>query len=829
MERMRTLERVVETRIDMLEFEEGDQIKEDCPFCRSLDCDIIFALLFTFVIACLLVLIMVFWLKGVLQYEDNKCDVLECDHIFDSSKSDGEFQLPILPSPATGSEHTSSPGPLKNMQCIYTFVAGPRQRVKLDFDQFQLAGTADNCETEYVDIYSELESPHDDLLTASFGGRYCGTVSPYVRISLHRVIVLVFHSRAASNRRSELKFRGHYSFISDARYNAGHQIGQAKCSFLIESKTSCPYDSMTIYDGTTNKDPIIRKVCGLQQRLEVYSLGPNAFLEFNTTSPTKADPRGYVIDYEFSSRYVDVLKLLDNEKGVTHLRGSECDVRVESNRETVHYIHSPKYPHLYPANTTCTYIIDGLQGEQNLEKVLLTFEKFAVLALSSSQKHTPDYEEELCATAYVGIAMRDTTIKSVLASGEESNYDATLCERIPEGSEALGPYASDGPRMVLVFSSFDRVTADEQTPFGFRAKIEFKTDFGIPGDPGGDSNKCLFKFTKPQGSFNSPRYPANYPLDTNCTYFIKASPGQQIQVYFEQFALYSDGSGSAGDKCADFLEIFDVFIVDGKERLQLQAKYCAQTFPGPTVSAFGSYEMRVFFRSDSQGTGNGFKALYKIRKAFKEAIPTRETSRHCGQRITRTDDHTTGWLVSPGYPIRYNKDLICDWEIKVRPGHRILLNLVKMEVEGAMSDDSVNCQNAVIRVDADQGVGAGPNVQEICGTVESVIQPIVSNNNTVRISFFTSPDKVNGLKGFNFTWTEVKLIKDDRECSDASLYLCTYTKLCIDARLRCNGDENCGLHDDTDEAHCEWSHRSATTYCVQISIHLFALGFLILT
>ncbi|KHN72567.1 Cubilin [Toxocara canis] len=784
-------------------------------------------------------------------------------------------------------------------RCIYTFVAGPRQRVKLDFEQFQLAGTADNCETEYVDIYSELESPHDDLLSASFGGRYCGSVSPYVRISLHRVIVLVFHSRAASNRRSQLKFRGHYSFISDARYNVGHQTAAGKCGFIIDSKSRkrgtilsptypgtypknfhcsyllngkpgqrirfffrdfdiyfggehCPYDSMTIYDGTTNKAPIVRKVCGLQQRLEVYSLGPNAFLEFNTTSTTKADPRGYVIDYEFSSRYVDVLKLLDNEKGVTHLRGSECDVRVESNRETTHYIHSPKFPHLYPANTTCTYIIDGLQGEQNLEKVLLTFEKFAVLSESSfgavgtSQKHSADYDEEICATAYVGIAMRDTTIKSVLASGEESSYDATLCDRLPEGSEALGPYVSDGPRMVLVFSSFDRVTADKQTSFGFRAKIQFKTDFGIPGDPVGDSNKCLFKFTKPQGSFNSPRYPANYPLDTNCTYFIKASPGQQIQVYFEQFALYSDGPTSDGDKycvlsypldtnctyfikaspgqqiqvyfeqfalysdgptsdgdkCADFLEIFDVFMVDGMERLQLQAKYCAQTFPGPTVSAFGSYEMRVFFRSDSQGTGNGFKALYKIRKAFKEEIPTRETSRHCGQRITRTDDRTTGWLVSPGYPIKYNKDLICDWEVKVRPGHRVLLNLVKMEVEGAMTGDSVNCQNAVIRVDADRGVGAGPNVQEICGTVESVIQPIVSNNNTVRISFFTSPDKVNGLKGFNFTWTEVKLIKDDRECSDPSLYLCTYTKLCIDARLRCNGDENCGLHDDTDEAHC---------------------------
>ncbi|VDM38966.1 unnamed protein product [Toxocara canis] len=801
---MRTLERVVETRIDMLQFEKGDQIKEDCPFCRSLDCDIIFALLFTFVIACLLVLIMHERLYDSLGI---KCGVLECDHIFDSSKTDGEFQLPILPPPATGTEHTSSPEPLKNMQCIYTFVAGPRQRVKLDFEQFQLAGTADK--QVFISHFIELESPHDDLLSASFGGRYCGSVSPYVRISLHRVIVLVFHSRAASNRRSQLKFRGHYSFISDARYNVGHQTAAGKCGFIIDSKSS------------------------------------------------------YVIDYEFSSRYVDVLKLLDNEKGVTHLRGSECDVRVESNRETTHYIHSPKFPHLYPANTTCTYIIDGLQGEQNLEKVLLTFEKFAVLSESSfgavgtSQKHSADYDEEICATAYVGIAMRDTTIKSVLASGEESSYDATLCDRLPEGSEALGPYVSDGPRMVLVFSSFDRVTADKQTSFGFRAKIQFKTDFGIPGDPVGDSNKCLFKFTKPQGSFNSPRNRAanatikifqkkivaekkflllrlkekalnhlQYPLDTNCTYFIKASPGQQIQVYFEQFALYSDGPTSHGDKCADFLEIFDVFMVDGMERLQLQAKYCAQTFPGPTVSAFGSYEMRVFFRSDSQGTGNGFKALYKIRKAFKEEIPTRETSRHCGQRITRTDDRTTGWLVSPGYPIKYNKDLICDWEVKVRPGHRVLLNLVKMEVEGAMTGDSVNCQNAVIRVDADRGVGAGPNVQEICGTVESVIQPIVSNNNTVRISFFTSPDKVNGLKGFNFTWTEVKLIKDDRECSDPSLYLCTYTKLCIDARLRCNGDENCGLHDDTDEAHCEWSQRSATILSGIRKTNLFAPVFL---
>lgn len=73
---------------------------------------------------------------------------------------------------------------------------------------------------------------------------------------------------------------------------------------------SCPYDSLTVYDGPTNKHPIIRKVCGLQQRLEIYSFGPNAFIEFNTTSPTKADPRGYFLVLFFLALPVDIFRKL---------------------------------------------------------------------------------------------------------------------------------------------------------------------------------------------------------------------------------------------------------------------------------------------------------------------------------------------------------------------------------------------------------------------------------------------------------------------------------------------------------------------------------------
>lgn len=87
-------------------------------------------------------------------------------------------------------------------------------------------------------------------------------------------------------------------------------------------------------------------------------------------------------------------------------------------------------------------------------------------------------------------------------------------------------------------------------------------------------------------------------------------------------------------------------------------------------------------------------------------------------------------------------------------------------------------------------------------------------------SFLTAPEKVNGLNGFNFTWTEVRrverngflclsqnftliLIPGDSECAGEENYLCSYTRLCIASGLRCNGDDNCGENDDTDEAHCK--------------------------
>ncbi|GMR52605.1 hypothetical protein PMAYCL1PPCAC_22800, partial [Pristionchus mayeri] len=792
--------------------------------------------------------------------------VFQCDHLFDSSSPAGTFSFPILPKSPSSSEKqepiasiyseietTARPMDVpRNMQCIYTFVAGEGARVKLDFEQFQLAGTSENCEAEYVDIYSELERADENLLFARLGGRYCGSVSPHVRISLHNILVLVFHSRVGDASVPKLRFKGNYSFIPEARYIPGipHPSG-SKCSFIIDSSQRkrgtiysptypgtypknfhcayllkgkpgqrirlmfrdfdiyfggehCPYDSVTVHDGDSTSAPIIKKVCGLQQRMEQFSVGPELLIHFNATDPPKADPRGYVIEYEFSSRFVDVSTLLGGERGVTHMRGTECNVRVESNRETTHFIHSPKYPDLYPANTTCTYILDGLQGDQNLEKVILTFEQFAVISELSSQISSDSIMDDTdpdfitCPNAYVGIAISDGNMKATLSSTDESNFDHTLCERFDKNQPLGGPYVSSGPRMVLQFGTTEKLSVDGKHPLGFKARVDFKTDFGIPGEPVADSNVCAFRFRSKTGFFNSPRYPANYPLDTNCTYDIIGEPGQMILIHFEQFALEPDDKS-----CKDFLEIHDIFYDEGGgEDSKLQARYCSNAVPGPRFSAFGSHHMRIFFSSNSAGSGNGFKLLYEMRAALKEEIPSDDgmliDPRHCGNATYATEGMTYGSLLSPGYGANYKKDTMCDWEIVARPGKQILLTLIKIDVEGSMKDGIINCQKAVIRVRREND-----ETVELCGQQIEYFKPMLSSNGSIRLSFITAPDKVNGLSGFMFSWTETRVAKDNSECSSDSEYLCTYSKLCIAAALRCNRQYDCGLADDTDEAHCE--------------------------
>jgi len=67
---------------------------------------------------------------------------------------------------------------------------------------------------------------------------------------------------------------------------------------------------------------------------------------------------------------------------------------------------------------------------------------------------------------------------------------------------------------------------------------------------------------------------------------------------------------------------------------------------------------------------------------------------------------------------------------------------------------------------------------------------------------FVTADKLAGGRGFRAVWTEVKATG---ECDEAFYFRCSNSSYCIAKQLECDGNLNCGLNDDSDEAHCNCS------------------------
>ena len=86
---------------------------------------------------------------------------------------------------------------------------------------------------DYVDVYSELQSAGDDIIRTPYSARYCGSVSPRVRISLHNVLILVLHTKF--NTDGGVGFQGTFEFIPDDRFVVGTRARNEDCAFTVSS------------------------------------------------------------------------------------------------------------------------------------------------------------------------------------------------------------------------------------------------------------------------------------------------------------------------------------------------------------------------------------------------------------------------------------------------------------------------------------------------------------------------------------------------------------------------------------------------------------------
>ncbi|XP_043504117.1 dorsal-ventral patterning tolloid-like protein 1 isoform X1 [Polistes fuscatus] len=712
----------------------------------------------------------------------------------------------------------------ESRQCVYTFLAGPRQRVELIFTTFGLRGTPPAgsavgelpaCSHEYMDIYSEIRSENTTkLIETPFGGRFCGPIPPRKRVSLYQGIALSFYTD--KNITLPTLFSGEYTFINASEFEVGTPVPSAPCSFTVKSVVKrtgnilsptypgtypkdltcsyqfigepsqrirlefrdfdlffggphCPLDYVKVYDGVDNSSAVIGTYCGQQRNLVLYSSESSLFVLFSTLQRTaNTQNRGFKGIFEFSESFVK-LDFITSYNG-EHIRGSECDQKILSKKKSFGFVVSPNFPFPYMPKVVCRYFVYGMQDSQHLERVRLDFMVFEIPTSGTKV-------ESACTDGYLKLYL-----KGQEATDSYDKFDYELC-----GAKSNPAYVvSDGPRLVMVFSS------GELLGKGFKARYIFETEYKIPGTAEPDGT-CTFTYrssSRKKGDFNSPRYPSNYPSDTNCTYLFFSTPNEQVTLIFDHFKVRTKTlnvtSGHYGHYlCQD--DWLEIYIMYRDQTEKLIGRYCGMTAPGPVESTLGALGLKVILHSDSELVYSGFKARY----TFEVAKPI---FGDCGSNISSLN---YGVITSPNFPNKYDgpsknfASKTCNWFIRVRPNQQILLDFDKFSVEGDQS--ARGCPAAVLRM----WYSSSSTPLELCGVKTSDTKwTYLSEDNNMRLSFI-SADKAVGQHGFRAVWTE---INKNTDCQNQ--FLCTRNKYCIAESLKCNDIKNCGPDDSSDEENC---------------------------
>ncbi|XP_042913283.1 membrane frizzled-related protein-like [Parasteatoda tepidariorum] len=113
--------------------------------------------------------------------------------------------------------------------------------------------------------------------------------------------------------------------------------------------------------------------------------------------------------------------------------------------------------------------------------------------------------------------------------------------------------------------------------------------------------ECGGVFTKPTGILKSPYYPANYPALAECIYEIRTSPGNIINITFNNMVIED------ALLCRyDYLK-----IQDGEEKnSSVIALFCGNDVPKPVIST-NNY-LRLRFSTDGHTEEQGFYATYTV-------------------------------------------------------------------------------------------------------------------------------------------------------------------------------------------------------------------------
>ena len=366
------------------------------------------------------------------------------------------------------------------------------------------------------------------------------------------------------------------------------------------------------------------------------------------------------------------------------------------------------YPLNYRNNLNCTYRVIRA-NDLNVCEVEIYFHEFDVSVTS-----LPSTDYQLTKTDGKYINCREDYL--------EVN-DRRFCGNGWKHHSEILSFPANQKELVFRFVSNEKTNGK-----GFWAEVRRRpnTCFGkrLKTQP---SEVCEEHYSYIEFEIKSPRFPDNYPLNADCTYYIKKFNEDVcgLELLFFKF----DTELSEG--CA-----YDYLEVDGQ-------RFCGY-LPDTTqnIFKFESDQKVLSFQTDSQVSKSGFHIHAKqMADCRPQSLPAPPSCNVC-------TSEGFGALVSYGYPDHYRNNLFCTYTIDRRNADYCS---VELDFEDFELQNSANCEADYLQVEG----------QRFCGEALKSTKKTISfegRNKGIVILFKTDESKTK--RGFLMRYKQLECTND---------------------------------------------------------------------
>ncbi|XP_067648024.1 cubilin homolog [Eurosta solidaginis] len=673
-----------------------------------------------------------------------------------------------------------------NTECEWQFNAPFGYRFLLRFFEINLGGTKENnCTRDTLKIFDS-----DQLLRF-----VCETSLIEPMHSSSNTINLHLHT---DNVGTDSSFQLHYEVVPSAPNCGGvftersgiitGYINGRICSYLIKQpidtkvkldftdfnllkSEGCAIQKVEVYDGSTDENNLLKRLCGNQTGLEPITSTSNSILiRYEYLLPGVILPKKYEIKYErvceseivsadngifttpnYPNPYLEHLDCTFTIRGpintVVHINFTDFSIskskensELANNSTTTLSTRNKSFVDVYLSKNDKLRYNDGtflhLISEKNFIQVV--FHGGSNNEAARGIRVEYEFQEMKCGGILTGESGQFS--HDAMTGPSEENCEWVI--EVPRGKHIqldlsflrllffkcisnemdISIYSNNTPTEGQLLTSFCQTSKRIRESFytntmtvilHMRRNRPAKVELSVGYEVVDDNKVCGGKFSTRYGVVKTPYWPNTYDDFMNCTWIISAPIGHKIELVIRNFSL----EAVSGNCNSDYLEIRNGDSMESP----LIGKYCGRYIPA-RIPSFTNH-LYLHFVSDSFISDTGFYISWE------------QTETGCGGKL---NSHK-GSIHSPHNVDVNGGTVSCDWQIIISRG-----SVINMKIKS--TEDSICNQNLLTVYD---GLTVDSTKFKFeCDGDSNEVQLKTSLNQALIVYNFAQGEEQNSLKFF---------------------------------------------------------------------------------